>query len=75
MDIYLTASQFGKYPGLATSTSVNNCYLLPVYTYVYHHTKPCSIAIVLFDVCLFRDGPLDITGRGEGGVFCCMNFF
>ena len=27
MDIYLTASQFGKYPGLATSTSVNNCYL------------------------------------------------
>ena len=25
MDIYLTASQFGKYPGLATSTSVNNC--------------------------------------------------
>ena len=28
MDIYLTASQFGKYPGLATSTSVNNCYLL-----------------------------------------------
>ena len=28
MDIYLTASQFGKYPGLATSTSVNNCYIL-----------------------------------------------
>ena len=27
MDIYLTASQFGKYPGLATSTSVNNCYI------------------------------------------------
>ena len=27
MDIYLTALQFGKYPGLATSTSVNNCYL------------------------------------------------
>ena len=27
MDIYLTASQFGKYSGLATSTSVNNCYL------------------------------------------------
>ena len=28
MDIYLTASQFGKYPGLATSTSVNNCYIM-----------------------------------------------
>ena len=28
VDIYLTASQFGKYPGLATSTSVNNCYIL-----------------------------------------------
>ena len=27
MDIYLTASQFGKYSRLATSTSVNNCYL------------------------------------------------
>ena len=27
MDIYLTASQFGKYPGLTTSTSVNNCYI------------------------------------------------
>ena len=26
MDIYLTASQFGKYPGLAASTLVNNCY-------------------------------------------------
>ena len=26
MDMYLTASQFGKYPRLATSTSVNNCY-------------------------------------------------
>ena len=30
MDIYLIASQFGKYPGLTTSTSENNCYL--VYT-------------------------------------------
>ena len=30
MDIYLTASQFGKYPGLPTSTSVNNCYLIPL---------------------------------------------
>ena len=29
MDIYLTASQFGKYPGLATSTSVNIRYLFP----------------------------------------------
>ena len=28
MDIYLTASQFGKYSRLATSTSVNNCYLI-----------------------------------------------
>ena len=28
VDIYLTASQFGKYPGLATTTSVNNyCYI------------------------------------------------
>ena len=27
MDIYLIASQFGKYPGLPNSTSVNNCYL------------------------------------------------
>ena len=27
MDIYLTASQFGKYPGLATDTEVNNCYI------------------------------------------------
>ena len=31
MDIYLTASQFGKYPGLATSTSVNNCYVIVCY--------------------------------------------
>ena len=27
VNIYLTASQFGKYSGLATSTSVNNCYI------------------------------------------------
>ena len=27
MDIYLAASRFGKYPPLATSTSVNSCYL------------------------------------------------
>ena len=27
VDIYLTASQFGKYQELATSTSVNNCFL------------------------------------------------
>ena len=49
--------------------------LLPVYMYVYHHTKPCSIATVLFDVCLFRDGPLDITGRGGGGEFLVHEFF
>ena len=35
MDIYLTASQFGKYPGLATSTSVNNCY---IFFLLYKHT-------------------------------------
>ena len=35
MDIYLTASQFGKYPGLATSTSVNNCYLLQNIVHFY----------------------------------------
>ena len=34
MDIYLTASQFGKYPGLATSTSVNNCYVVSVFEIV-----------------------------------------
>ena len=33
MDIYLTASQFGKYPGIATSTSVNNCYLIELIQY------------------------------------------
>ena len=29
LDIYLTASQFGKYSRLATDTEVNNCYLYP----------------------------------------------
>ena len=38
---------------LSTVYSAVYILLLPVYMYVYHHTKPCSIATVLFDVCMF----------------------
>ena len=48
MDIYLTASQFGKYPGLATSTSVNNCYILNTYTICFGVSN--CVAPVLLDV-------------------------
>ena len=45
MDIYLTASQFGKYPGLATDTEVNNCYIL--FLYVYKITVQYALDIMV----------------------------
>ena len=42
MDIYLTALQFGKYPRLTTSTSVNNCF---IYLYLSLFS---TIAIIIF---------------------------
>ena len=54
MDIYLTASQFGKWLRLATSTSVNNCYLFsdspPVPPSERHQTR-VSFEQNAFPVC------------------------
>ena len=46
---------FVLWSGVVLSTVYTAVYilLLPLYMYVYHHAKPCSIANVLFDVCLF----------------------
>ena len=49
MDVYFTASQFGKLPGLATSTSVNNCYLFFIFVVpVTDITSSIDVEVVRF---------------------------
>ena len=48
MDIYVAASQLGKFLRLATSTSVNNCYLVACYDKLTSKTRPSTLVPEVF---------------------------